>query len=163
MMFSKEVQLNSIKALCQNKGLCESHAMAMFLRKQNVKSWYVLGHHLISLVPNCLQFKGVLSPQYNVRCPTRGNRDREIPKVDATMLSHVTTALLSSHLLFNFKLHVCRPKGTRLPNLQEYRWLSSKTWHSVGCMILIQSWSVIPRFSYGVRTENTDFRIFNRK
>ena len=36
---------------------------------QNVRSWYVPGNHLTGLVPNFLQFTGVLSPQCNlVQC-----------------------------------------------------------------------------------------------
>ena len=49
---------------------------------QNVRSWYVLSSRLTGLVPYYLQFVGVLSPQYNVRCTIRGNWDTGIPKVD---------------------------------------------------------------------------------
>ena len=49
---------------------------------QNVRSWYILSSRLTGFVPYYLQFVGVLSPQYSIRCTTRGNRDRNIPKVD---------------------------------------------------------------------------------
>ena len=43
---------------------------------QNIRSWYVLCNHPTGLAPNCLQFTGVLSPQRNVWCTTRGNQDK---------------------------------------------------------------------------------------
>jgi len=59
---------------------------------QNVRSWYILSSHLTGFVPYYLQFVGVLSPQYST---TRGNRDRNIPKVDVIIKGTWPRALRS--------------------------------------------------------------------
>ena len=74
-------------------------------------SWYVLCNHLTGLAPNCLQFTGVLSPQYNVRRTSRGNRVRGISNVDGTISGMAPSPRV---LLSNFNLHVEAAIGPKI-------------------------------------------------